>query len=143
MGMFDDVRCERVMPDGYDARGRVAFQSKDFECQMVEYRISGEGRMLQPIYRCEDVPKAGRPYPNAEDGTLQSIYGSVRTVYEKWHDMNYHGIVNFYTYDSDGKGGGTWHGYNAKFTEGQLVEITMDDQTQERHDAAGSESKEK
>lgn len=129
MGMFDDLRCERVMPDGYDARGRVAFQTKDFECSMVTYEISPEGRMLQPIWRSEEVPKHERPYPDA-DG-LMGLCGSMRTIVEKMHDMNYHGIVNFYTFDSDDKGGGTWHGYNAKFTEGQLVNIECDERTKE------------
>ena len=137
MGMFDDVRCERVMPDGYDARGRAAFQTKDFECQMIEYRISDEGRMLQPILRTEEVPKAERLYPDADEGLL-ALCGSMRTVYEKWHDMNYHGIVHFYTHDSDGKGGGTWHGYLAKFIEGQLVEITLDDETMRSFDISRS-----
>jgi len=122
MGMFDYLKCERVMPDGYDGRANQ-FQTKDFECAMVEYQISPEGRLLQPIWHSEEVPKNERPYPN-NDGLL-GICGSLRIVVEKMHDMNYHGIVHFYDYNSKQE----WHGYLAKFTEGQLVSIECDSRT--------------
>ena len=36
-------------------------------------------------------------------------------------DMNFHGMLNFYNYTEDGK----WHEYDAKFTDGQLVGISV------------------
>jgi hypothetical protein len=120
MGMFDDLRCERVMPDGFDGR-KHGFQTKDFECSMVPYRISDEGRMLQPVWHGRDTGSLSTPAREPD----------------KWHDMHYHGFVHFYTYLSErecGKDEGEWHGYYAKFTEGQLVEITCDDKTEaQRH----------
>ena len=117
MGMFNYLKCNRVMPDGVNGKEHE-FQTKDFECSMVEYEISDDGRMLQPIWHSEEVPKEKRPYPN-DDGFL-GLCGSMKTVVEKMHDMNFHGIVYFYTSTGPNH---DWHSYNAKFTEGQLVEI--------------------
>jgi hypothetical protein len=44
-----------------------------------------------------------------------------RLVHEQRGDTNFHGILNFYCYAA----GGVWHEYNAKFTDGQLVEISL------------------
>lgn len=120
MGMFDYLRVSRPLPDGKD--GGEGFQTKDFECSMVSYEISPEGRLLQPIWHTEDVPKEQRPFPNG-DGFL-SLCGSMRTVVDKMQDMNFHGIVNFYRWDESTK---RLDEYNAKFTDGLLVEITRDE----------------
>ena len=45
-------------------------------------------------------------------------------------DINFHGVINFYDFEGDtnaGKEGETWwwHEYNAKFTDGICVEITI------------------
>ena len=121
MGMFDYLRVDRQLPDGTDG-STAQFQTKDFECSMVEYQISAEGRLLQPIWHSEEVPKEQRPFPN-DEGFL-GLAGSMRTVVDRMHDMNHHGIVNFYRWDAAAK---KLHEYNAKFTEGQLVGITRDD----------------
>jgi hypothetical protein len=36
-------------------------------------------------------------------------------------DTNFHGVLNFYAYAE----GGVWHEYDAKFTDGQLVGISL------------------
>lgn len=80
MGMFDYVRCEVPLPDGYEGE----LQTKDFDCQMQQCVITMIGRL-----------------------TVDGV------------DREFHGIFNFYDLDRNGK----WHEYNAKFTDGQLVEI--------------------
>lgn len=81
MGMFDDVKCEVPLPDGYNGEW---FQTKDFECSMLDkYVIRADGRLLR---------------------------------YDE--DTNFHGILNFYDLKN-----GVWHEYNAKFTDGKLIEI--------------------
>ena len=90
MGMFDDVKCERVMPGDRQPRS-CQFQTKDFACEMSGYEITSDGRLL----------KDGEPH-------------------------YFHGHLNFYTHESDdntGRGGGWWFEYDAKFTDGRLVEI--------------------
>lgn len=94
MGMFDDVICEASLPDEYLGKN---FQTKDLDCIMAKLKITEDGRLLRCL--------------------------SWRD--ENWIDLDFHGILNFYTMDTgmyvNRRG---WHEYNAKFTDGQLVEIT-------------------
>lgn len=117
MGMFDYVRCEVPLPDGWLPPHPL--QTKDFDCDMVCHVISPEGRlMLERVEAVHEVPKADRPYPN-DDGLL-GMCGSIRTE-TSLHDSNFHGLVNFYGHDDHN----VWHEYNAKFTDGQLVSIEV------------------
>lgn len=148
MGMFNYLKCERIMPDGYDGTGKI-FQTKDFECDMSTYVINQEGKLIGENYHYEDVPKEERPYPDGEG--WKEWCGSLKKVIDSHYDRNYHGFLRFYDieekkcdcingyiFDTSGSGkcdivcpkcvGGTikkWHDYTAKFTDGTLVEITM------------------
>lgn len=118
MGMFDYIRCEVPLPDGWNGE----LQTKDFACEMVVHTITKDGRLL--LERIDDtkiVPKSERPYPN-EDGILGAC-GMLRHVKSR-HDANFHGVVNFYGSETDKTGKYVWHEYNAKFTDGNLVEIS-------------------
>jgi hypothetical protein len=116
MGMFDWVRCEVPLPDGFDG----PLQTKDFACELGEHVITKDGRlMLAALDRVEEVPKEERPYPDAAPGTLQSFCGIIRSFW-KHEDANFHGIMRFYGLEC-----GRWHEYNAKFTDGQLVDIVQ------------------
>ncbi len=46
MGMFDDVKCERVMPGDRQPRSCL-FQTKDFACEMAQYEITSDGWFLK------------------------------------------------------------------------------------------------
>lgn len=46
MGMFDDIRCDAELPKvGPDPKTRC-FQTKDRECQLDQYVITADGRLL-------------------------------------------------------------------------------------------------
>jgi len=139
MGMFDYIRCEKPLPDGWGLEGDVVgLQTKDFDCEMVTHVITADGRlMLERVDRVEEVPKEKRPFPNAEAGTLESICGSISYV-KSLHDSAFHGWVHFggleeIGRDPDEKYGPRGrpiykdHRYRAKFTDGQLVEIVVAD----------------
>ncbi len=147
MGMFDYIRCEVPLPDGWSAHD---LQTKDFDCQMVMHIITKDGRlMFERIDNMVEVPKSERPFPDAPDGSLQSFCGSIRTITTQY-DANFHGVVNFYGSEYQRMDGSPsspgpvmhqgdtvcdfetkeplkhiWHEYNAKFTDGQLVEIDL------------------
>lgn len=93
MGMFDTVTCEQPLPDGADS-GSLEFQTKDMKFPGLDtYKISRSGRLIGP------------------DG-----------------DMDFHGHLNFYGSSGWRQSQGDnsdyeWHEYDAKFTDGQLVEI--------------------
>ena len=111
MGMFDYIRSEVPLPDGFEGE----LQTKNFRCELATHVIRADGRLILEILdHTEEVPREERPYPN-DDG-FRGLFGSLRSVW-RHEDANFHGIVNFY-----GRGD-RWHEYNAKFTDGQLVEI--------------------
>ena len=114
MGMFDYVRSEVPLPDGFSGE----LQSKDFDCRMTTVLIRADGRLLIEDSEWEEVPRPERLYSDAEPGSLESIVGLYRTVNRRWRDLEYHGIFNFY-----GGGRDDWRQYDAKFTDGNLVEI--------------------
>jgi len=114
MGMFDYIKCEAPLPDGFEGM----LQTKDFGCEMTTHIITKEGRLMLDNGYHESVPKAERPNP--DDEGILGLRGSVRRVH-KYEDASFHGIVNFYGTDTDEN----WHEYNAKFTDGQLVQIDL------------------
>jgi len=97
MGMFDDVHSEFPLPDGWEGKG---MQTKDFESYMNMVTIRADGRLVYDA----------RHWQERDTKTAT--------------DMNFHGYFNFY--GSEGRPGESdykWHEYNAKFTDGALVEI--------------------
>jgi len=115
MGMFDYVLSEKPLPDGFSGE----LQTKDFDCDMTTITITTDGRLLiDRIIERVKVPRAERRYPDAPNGSIDSFIGSVRSI-KKRVDLEHHGMFNFYGNDSDG----VWHEYNAKFTDGALVDI--------------------
>ena len=113
MGLFDYVKCEVPLPDGYLGE----LQTKDFdEPYMMEHVITKEGRLMRCyLLRVEEVPKSERAYPDAKDDDWRALCGCIKSVTEL-RDANFHGMFHFY-FDKY---------YVAKFTDGQLVEITLD-----------------
>lgn len=140
MGMFDYVKCEPLLPDGWNANDSyVELQTKDFDCAMTTVKITADGQLMIQDFEYEVVPKDERPYPN-EDGAL-GLAGSLRRVNERWRVLDFHGVMEFYGSERLGtrhwvvsaaraEGGfwqpdERWHEYQAKFTDGRLVGITQ------------------
>lgn len=108
MGMFDNIRCEFPLPDGFD--GKLNFQTKDLENLLSTYVITADGKLLLATLNYDDGDKL-----------------PVLTV------INYHGDIEFYGsnicsvgrgYFSTSDGGPPlWRNYTARFTNGLLQEI--------------------
>lgn len=101
--MYDDVICEQPLPDGY--RSGKGFQTKDFDCILATLIITADGRLLQRLSWDDEEPQ---------------------------RDLNFHGTMHFYGYDKEKAGPPAsphnpdlWHQYEARFTDGKLVEITV------------------
>lgn len=123
MGMFDNVKCEAPLPDGFTA---PCFQSKDFACEMDTYTITSAGRLMRRYVQDRvPTPESEWEYVGATDPLHQLWHESSkwRNIYAE-RDVNFHGWMRFYT-DTGKHADGTfqWHEYKAKFTDGQLVEI--------------------
>ena len=106
MGMFDYLRCEYPLPDGFDA-AKIWFQTKDTDAQYLdEYEIRDDGS----LWHAE---------PSSEPKTYERV--------------EFHGALNFYTSNICGSGP---HGvmtdddrppwvadYTALYDHGRLLKI--------------------
>ena len=101
MGFFDDIYCDMPLPDGHVPKRGLQTKSLD-DPQMRKYRITVAGRLVRQF-----------------------------TAPDEDFDCGYHGIINFYDYDKPpgdpkfGYDASYWHEYNAKFTDGKCVGITL------------------
>lgn len=101
MGMFDWVRCEVPLPDGFEGE----LQTKDFdEPFLLTHVITKEGRLMRSyLLELSDVPMEDRPHPSIS---------SLRDITEL-RDTNFHGLFSF------------GH-YVAEFFEGSLIRIRLE-----------------
>ena len=124
MGMFDDIHCDYPLPDGCQEK---RFQTKDLDCQLDLYTMTAEGRLLkEEVDRYEPIPESEWTYVDAT-GLLEQHWHELskrRPIFIQ-RDTNFHGILNFYTSTGSNQDGTIkWYEYEAKFTDGVLVEIT-------------------
>jgi hypothetical protein len=131
MGMFDYVVCEHNLPDGFNASG-IKFQTKDLVNELDTFTISDDGRLIHHYRELESTPDNELPHPEMPFiGCLREKAGSQKLV-----DTNHHGYLEFYASNISGSGPKgfitendetPWtRCYTAKFTDGQLVSITLD-----------------
>ncbi len=132
MGLYDHIRCEHPLPDGFD--GDLEYQTKDTDEQYLgHYTITAEGRLVHHKTRMEETPQADKPYPDAPFGSLLDLCGSVTRVPVGDEFEDFHGALNFYTSNwsgsgpngyltSDGQRGWT-RDYTALFDHGRLLKI--------------------
>jgi hypothetical protein len=96
MGMFDDIRFEYRMPDGFEGYN---FQSKTLDCAGDPYEVNAAGRLIR-LSSCGGM-----------DGVELPV-----------GDLNYSGELRIYTssglFDNE-----TWHDYILTFVDGTLTVI--------------------
>ena len=97
MGLFDTLYCDYPLPD-LEFQDE-AFQTKDLECLLDNYRISADGRLW--LLRRKISPFATDSHPSKAT--------------EKDEDMNYHGEICFYPATDQ-----VSLEYHARFTHGTL-----------------------
>lgn len=135
MGMFDWLLCEYPLPDLPDPTS-IEFQTKDLDCLLDNYRITKDGRLMHETYRVEDQSD-----PNAKG--ISRIFGMCTRITTGEEDVNFHGYLHFYgnqvrfkeekvksddhkviemisKLDGEDR---EWFTYDAKFTDGKVVEI--------------------
>lgn len=123
MGMFDSVECEYPLPD--PEAQHIWFQTKDLNNLMDNYTITREGRLILHLWDYEETPKAERRYPDAPEGSFESMFGIIRKVEgsERLVDQHYHGDLYFYGFLDERNPASDWYEYRARFTEGTLTSI--------------------
>jgi len=101
MGMFDYIRIEsHLLPITETEQVDIEledsdFQTKDMDCFLNEYEITPNGSLI----------------------LINEMVGGWN--YQEAHrEIKYHGLLNFYT-----EVHGTWYEFEAKFTDGKMVDI--------------------
>ena len=115
MGMFDHVQSEVPLPDGFTGE----LQSKSLDCSLTTILIRADGRLLIKDREFEIVPVSERPFPN---DPKRHLFGATRVTSESWRDLDFHGDFEFCGYEWSVE---KWHGYIARFTNGQLQYIKV------------------
>ena len=118
MGLFDNIDCDREMPDGF--RSKRGYQTKDLGQGMEVYRIRDDRLELS----VRDYEPDGPPQPHFL--LKGETYQPLKMVRERWVDQHHHGTIRFYDSEGDPRAADyVWHEYEARFTDGRLVEIVV------------------
>ena len=130
--MYDEIRCEHPLPEtGYRVLPGHTFQTKDFECLLDTYTITVEGLLVLHREVWEPVPEGERPYYGTPkwEKPLGKWIGSMRAVPVGDEEIPHHGDIFFYdAFSVKGEEGRrVWIEYRARFTEGSLVRIEVED----------------
>jgi hypothetical protein len=121
MGMFDYLFIDtKMLPVSDEEKiligNEPGWQTKDFDNILTEIYITNDGELKINRWEYDVVPKEERPHPD-DDGVL-GLSGSLERTNVRLETIPHHGYVNFYTSISK-----KWYEFNAKFTDGKLVEI--------------------
>lgn len=120
MGMFDYLKVDvNILPDLTEEEkvklggDYIDWQTKDFENNMTHVYIveDTENKFKHSFlknktpyklqikkFEWEEVPKEERPYPNAEEGSLEELIGIIRETNVRVEDLYYTGVFTFYSY---------------------------------------------
>lgn len=109
MGMFDYVRCDIPLPDGFTGE----LQTKDFGCVLGVLLIRVDGRLMIQDCEWEEVP------PEERSDLKFPLF---RAINKRWRDLDFHGDFCFY---GSGKLDDERHEYVARFSHGTLESINV------------------
>lgn len=71
------------------------FQTKDFDKELTEVYVKEEGQIYINRWELEETPKEERPFPDAEEGTIQALCGCLRRINERLEPSRMSGFINF------------------------------------------------
>ena len=125
MGMFDNVHCDYPLPApkelidlNIDVQN-LSYQTKSLENLLDLYTITEDGKL---IYR-----NVKREWVDDDDAFLKGYFKEVSHTLE---EVNYHGILEFYTYESIDLGDKELSfslDFEGKFIDGIMVEVNVVD----------------
>ena len=130
MGLFDRLTFEDGLDVAFPDIGadpfEITWQTKSLtrhQPMLENYKITSAGRLLKEDAEYGHVPEEERPRYNEETGgfgtEIERARGSMRKIHHGWSDTAYHGTFEFHrSIDGD------YVSLDAKFTDGQLVEIS-------------------
>ena len=130
--MFDEITCGHPLPKtGYKLpEGHDGWRTKDLENLLDRYTITADGRLVLHRVRRELAPEEERPYYGTPewDRPWGKLAGSLRSVPVGDEEVPHHGDVRFYgAFRIEGGEGRVWVEFGARFTEGRLSRIEVED----------------
>lgn len=120
MSLFDIVRSEIPLPDGYEGE----LQSHGLEGASLNYLIRADGRLMIEDVEWEAVPDAQRPYANDPNPRMR-LLGAFRVVNREWRDTDFHGDIRLSALEVRAGATAVPHDYVARFTHGNLEYIKI------------------
>ena len=122
MGLYNNVKCEYLLPGAPRGVQNDIFQTKDFECVMDNYIITEPGELSLTVYEYYEVPEEERPHygtPEWEEKPFYKLIGSMSHKFIENRKINHHGIIFIYTIAVDKE----WWEYEIKFTDGKITNV--------------------
>lgn len=127
MGLFDNIKLEidEMLPEFEPTteynQVNVEWQTKDIQDPCMDTYIIKDNRLIKVCHEWEEVPMGERVNVAGMNVPL------IRPKKTWEEDTNYHGKFSFYTLiqESGDKEMQTWYEYEAKFTDGELINIKI------------------
>jgi len=122
MGLYNNVKCEYILPEAPKEIQDDVFQTKNFECLLDNYTITKDGELIHHLCEYESVPEEERPYYGTPEWDKNPIYhwmGSMKSKFIKDVKVNHHGIIHIYTIIKDNE----WWEYEIKFIDGKVTNV--------------------
>src|SRR4051794_29995094 len=91
MGMYDSIRCEQPLPDGWQPDEPM--QTKDLDCELLEYVITMDGRLLCDHGHFENLPDRYLEYGEAFRLFSDTVNTPKRVP--KLVDTGFDGVIRF------------------------------------------------
>lgn len=121
MGMYDHLAVKGGIP-GCPCDG---FQTKDTDPQyLCNHYIDTDGVLVLDLYgHTESVPKEERPDPDAKEGSLVSLFGSIRRVPGYRRMTEYSGSICFCQFENYGQDNQVWWEFKCIWVKGRPVAL--------------------
>jgi hypothetical protein len=129
MGMYDEIYVKQDLPLPEEIKNlfdwkNYRFQTKDLDNCLGEYIINEYNELVEVITEREYIP-----YTEKEKKELKpkpwSIWKEVIEKEKTYKNINYHGIIKFYTFDSLNEDNNFWVDFQAYFVYGKLDKIEL------------------
>ena len=129
MGMFDEIYVKKDLPLPEEVTNlfdwkNYRFQTKDLDNYLGEYIINEYNELVEVVIEREYVP-----YTEEEKKELKpkpwSIWKEVIEKSRSYKIIDYHGVLNFYNYESLDEDTDFWLDFKAYFVYGKLDKIEL------------------
>jgi hypothetical protein len=123
VGFFDNIKLSSIinLPEFEGNILKTEWQTKDIQDPCMDTYLIKDNRLIKICHEWEEVPMGERVNVAGMNVPL------IRPKKTWEEDTNYHGKFNFYTMiqEPGDTGKDVWYEYQAKFTDGELVNINI------------------